>query len=51
MAMEDLEGVTDQVTENTTKLGIHKDIAGPFIALVTVSTIAWVAVLILFSRD
>jgi hypothetical protein len=34
-----------------TKLGIHKDIAGPFIGLVSVSIIAWVGVLLLLGRD
>jgi hypothetical protein len=42
---------TDDSTATINKLGIHKDIAAPLIALITVSTIAWVAVLIVFSRD
>ncbi len=40
------------IAEDTaSKLGIQKDIVTPFIGLVALSTVAWVAVLILFSRD
>lgn len=45
------EDVTELLAEKTTKLGIHKDIVAPLIGLVTISTIAWVAVLILLGRD
>ncbi len=45
------EEVTEQVVDQTTKLGIHEDIVAPFIGLVTISTIAWVAVLIILGRD
>jgi hypothetical protein len=45
------EDVTEKIIDKTTKLGIHKDIVAPFIGLVTISTIAWVAVLIILGRD
>ncbi len=41
----------EEGTETVTKLGIHKNIAGPFIGLVSVSIIAWVGVLLLLGRD
>ena len=48
MAIEEL---TEQATEKTTKLGIHRDIVAPFIGLIAVSTVAWVAVLVILNRD
>ena len=45
------EELTEQATEKTTKLGIHRDVVAPFIGLIAVSTIAWVAVLIVLGRD
>ncbi len=43
--------VTEKLTEKATKLGLQKDIVGPFIGLITVSTIAWVAMLVILGRD
>jgi hypothetical protein len=41
----------EEAIEQANKLGIHQDIVTPLIGLVTVSTIAWVILLIVLGRD
>jgi hypothetical protein len=41
----------EEVIEQANRFGIHQDIVAPLIGLMTVSTIAWVIVLIVLGRD